>query len=107
MAEPDIYWEGQSGKKYGYWMIHPLGTSFKGEPGNYIYAKETEPRRWRPVYIGQASSLKDRLADHEKEGCAKRNGATHVHAHTSSSTEATRTAEETDLIEKWSPVCNG
>lgn len=80
MAEPDIYWEGKSGRKYGCW-IHPLGTSFKDEPGNYIYAKETEPRRWRPVYVGQTSSLKDRLADHEKEDCAKRK---RVHARTRS-----------------------
>lgn len=106
MAEPDIQWEGKSGKRYGYW-IHPIDTSFKDAPGNYIYAKETQPRRWRPVYIGQTSSLEDRLADHEKEACAKRNGATHLHAHTSSGTQSIRRAEESDLIDKWSPVCNG
>jgi predicted GIY-YIG superfamily endonuclease len=105
MSDPQIYWEGQSGKKYGYW-IHPIGTSFKDAPGNYIYAKETQPGRWKPLYIGQTSSLKDRLGDHEKESCAKRNGATHIHAHTSSDSEATRKAEESDLISKWKPVCN-
>jgi len=105
MAEPQIYWEGKSGKKYGYW-IYPIGTSFKDVPGNYIYAKETEPGKWRPVYIGQTSSLKDRLADHEKEACAKRNGATHVHTHTSSDSETVRKVEETDLVLMWKPVCN-
>ncbi len=105
MAEPDIYWEGISGKKYGYW-IYPIGASFKDEPGNYIYAKETSPNRWRAIYIGQTSSLKDRLADHEKEACAKRNGATHIHAHTSSNSEDVRRSEEEDLIKKWDPPCN-
>jgi len=105
MSNPDIHWEGQSGRTYGYW-IHPLGTTFKDEPGNYIYAKETSPGRWRPIYAGQTASLGDRLADHEKEACARRNGATHVHAHTSAGGESTRRAEESDLIAKWQPACN-
>lgn len=106
MASPDIRWEGASGDKYGYW-IHPIGTAFKDEAGNYIYAKETSPNEWAPVYIGQTSSLKDRLADHDKEPCAKKNGATHVHAHTDSAGEAARLGEEADLVERWAPVCNG
>ena len=105
MAEPDISWEGASGKTYNYW-IHPIGADFKDEPGNYIYAKETKPQHWRPVYIGQTSSLADRLADHEKEACATRNGATHIRAHTTSGGQLRRRAEEDDLIEKWKPVCN-
>jgi len=105
MADPDIYWEGASGKKYGYW-IHKIGTKFKDAPGNYIYTKVTRPGYWRPVYIGQTSSLADRLANHEKEVCTKRNGATHIQAHTSSDSEKTRRKEEDDLISKWDPVCN-
>ena len=106
MAEPEIYWEGASGRKYGYW-IHKIGTTFKDTPGNYIYSQESSPNRWRPVYIGETGSLRDRLADHEKERCATRNGATHIHAHTSSNDAPTRRAEESDLIKKWNPVCNG
>lgn len=106
MAECDIRWKGASGKSYDYW-IHPIGENFKDEPGNYIYAKETEPGRWRPVYIGQTSSLSERLANHEKEACAARNGATHIHAHTTPGGERIRRAEEDDLIENWGPVCNG
>lgn len=106
MSTPDIHWDGKSGQKYGYW-IHEIGSSFKDEPGNYVYAKETEPRRWQPIYIGQTSSLADRLADHEKEACARRNGATHVHAHTTPGGETARRNEEADLIAKWNPACNG
>jgi hypothetical protein len=28
MSQPDIYWTGQSGKNYGYW-IHPIEASFR------------------------------------------------------------------------------
>ena len=107
MSQPDISWEGASGKKYGYW-IHDFDTNWKAEPGNYIYAKETVPgsSRWTPVYIGQTKNLAERLADHEKESCAKRNGATHIQAHTLPTDESVRKAEEVDLIAKWKPVCN-
>jgi len=99
MTERTIIWEGASGKQYKYW-IHDITTSFKDAPGNYIYAKETSPGRWKPIYIGEAKSLEDRLtSNHEKLPCAKRNGATHIHAHTSSSDEEIRRAEEADLIE--------
>ncbi len=57
--------------------------------------------------MGQTSSLKERLADQEKEACAKNQGATHVHAHINSGVEAVRLAEESDLIRRWEPVCNG
>jgi predicted GIY-YIG superfamily endonuclease len=107
MSEPEIMWEGTSGKKYGYW-IRSLYTNWKELPGNYIYAKETSPgsRKFLPVYIGQTVNLSQRLADHEKEAEAIRRGATHIHAHTSSASEDDRLAEERDLIVKWSPPCN-
>lgn len=100
-----IDWPGKSGMSYKY-EIYPIGTSFKEKPGNYIFAKETRPGSWAPVYIGQTKNLADRLADHEKEACAKRNGATHVHAHTNDGGEDVRRAEEVDLITRWSPTCN-
>ncbi|MBI2828939.1 MAG: hypothetical protein HYX77_06695 [Acidobacteria bacterium] len=104
MAHAEIYWEGQSGKEYQYW-IHWIGTYFTNEPGNFIYAKEVEPGSWTPLYIGQTSSLERRLADDEKEACAKRNGATHVHVHTNRGGVARQSAEKADLIAKWNPVC--
>ncbi len=105
MAGPDIKWEGASGTTYGHW-IRPIGTGFENEAGNYIYAKKTEANGWQPVYVGQTSSLRDRLVDPEKEACATRNGATHIHAHTSGGGEDKRLAEQFDLIKKWNPVCN-
>lgn len=102
--KPTILWPGKSGNTYKYW-IYPIGTEFVDSPGNYIFAKETQPGHWAPIYIGQTNSLKTRLANHEKESCARRNGATHIHAHTSGD-ESSRLAEEKDLITRWQPPCN-
>ena len=102
---PTIMWPGLSGKEYKYW-IYTVGTSFKEEPGNYIFSKETRPGYWSPCYIGQTENLDKRLGDHEKEACARRYGATHIHAHTTPGGEAIRKAEEKDLIQKWKPPCN-
>lgn len=99
-----IKWPGKSGTQYKYW-IYDVGSEFTNEGGNYIWAKETRPGHFKPIYIGQTKALQDRFDNHHKFECAKRNGATHVHAHLNSSSEK-RLAEETDLIEKWNPVCN-
>jgi hypothetical protein len=99
-----INWPGKSGTQYQYW-IYPFGTTFKAAPGNYVYAKLTTSG-WVPVYMGQTGDLSARLANHEKDAEARRNGATHIHAHTASAGEAQRCAEERDLITRWQPICN-
>jgi hypothetical protein len=103
--ERTINWQGKSGKQYQYW-IHPIGTTFKEQPGNYIYAKETQPGHWKSLYIGQTKNLNERLEDHEKEACAKRQGATHIHEHINGNGEPARRAEEKDLVLKEQPPCN-
>ena len=103
---PTINWPGKSGKKYLYW-IYEIGTSFTAKPGNYIFAKQTKPNTWSPIYIGQTSDLSERLENHNEMPCIKRNGDTHIHAHTNSGGEEARLTEESDLISEWSPVCNG
>ena len=103
---PTIEWAGSSGTKYKYW-IHKIGTDFNAKPGNYCFAKESSPGRWTPLYFGQTGDLSERFDDHHKMGCAKRNGATHIHAHVSEGGERARLDEESDLIKKWNPTCNG
>lgn len=98
-------WPGASGKEYKYW-IEEMDTTFKNESGNYIFAKETSPGRWSPIYIGETESLKERLSGHEKLPCVKRHGGTHIHAHTTTSSEKIRKTEEADLLAKWKPPCN-
>lgn len=100
-----ILWQGRSGTNYKYW-IYPINHSLKAEPGNYVFAKEVSPGRWRPIYIGQTENLDERLDDHHKAGCIQAHGATHIHAHLNGSKKA-RLDEEQDLIARWNPVCNG
>ncbi len=98
-----VEWPGVSGK-YGYY-VYDIDREFEDEPGNYIFAKKTTV--WAAVYIGETSSLEDRLPNHEKKACAKQNGAAYVHVHASSGEEVTRKLEEQDLIKNLNPVCNG
>lgn len=100
-----INWPGVSGREYLYY-IYPIGSSFKKVPGNYIFAKQTNPGYWTPCYIGQTKNLDERLENHEKEVCARRHGATHIHAHLTNGGEVVRKAEEKDLILRWKPPCN-
>lgn len=104
MTAQTVRWQGQSGRIYDY-EVHPIGTTFVDKPGNYIFAAVSSGT-WKACYIGQTENLKDRLANHEKEPCAKRHGATHIHAHLTTSGEATRKAEEEDLIRLHRPPCN-
>ena len=105
MSERTIHWRGASGELYKYWIL-PINAVLKDAPGNYIYAKETKPGTWRPVYIGQTRSLRNRLASHEKELSATRRGATHIHAHLSRESDEVRKSEEADLIAKFNPPLN-
>jgi excinuclease UvrABC nuclease subunit len=104
-ANQTIDWTGQSGVPYTH-TIYPIDTTFNDAPGNYVFAKEGSPGRWTPLYIGQTKSLKDRLSNHEKEDCARKRGATHIHVHGNSGGEVARLAEEKDLIGRWKPPCN-
>ncbi len=105
MSERTIDWAGASGHQYKFWIL-PLNVVLKDAPGIYMYAKETSPGRWRALYIGKTSSLRKRLADHEKELLAKRLGATHIHVHLASLNEAVSQSEEADLIARLNPPLN-
>jgi len=105
MTEETVMWAGASGKQYKYW-VSDMDVSFKDEPGNYIFAKETSGGRWSAIYIGETESLKKRLSDHEKLPCVKQYGGTHIHNHTNPGGEKVRKAEETDLLAKRDPPCN-
>jgi hypothetical protein len=105
MAEVTINWPGTSGKTYLYYII-PMGTSLQAKPGNYIFSRETKPGTWTPIYIGQTENLDIRFDNHHKASCITRGGVTHIHQHLSGD-EKSRLAEESDLVQKWKPPCNG
>lgn len=97
-------WTGRSGTVYTY-EIYPIGTNFVDKAGNYIFASRASYGKWAAHYVGQTVSLKDRLGSHEREACAIRQGATHIHAHRSQ-TLPLQLAEEVDLIASLQPHCN-
>lgn len=98
-------WTGASGKEYLY-DIYPIGTNWNDVPGNYIFAYESSPLIWTPVYIGETESFKDRLPNHNELPCIKHNGGTHIHAHINEDSQA-RLAEESDLLSNYTTPCNG
>jgi hypothetical protein len=99
-----VKWQGQNGNSYEY-DVYPIDQAFNSVPGNYIFAKQIAAGRWTPQYMGQTKDFADRLSNHEKEACAKRNGATHIHLRVNHY-ESTRLAEEKDLVAAWKPCCN-
>ncbi|MEK6746755.1 MAG: hypothetical protein AABY33_06965 [Pseudomonadota bacterium] len=101
-----IIWTGQSGKEYQYW-IYPINTSFNAKSGNYCFSKETSSGYWTPLYFGESEDLSGRFDNHHKIDMAIRRGATHIHAHVNNGSKIARINEETDLIRKWNPPCNG
>lgn len=103
MADKCI-WTGASGKKYEY-SIHLIGTTWKDEPGNYIFTKQSSPNTWEPIYIGETESLKERLPHHNELPCIIRNGGTHIHAHINRGDQA-RLDEESDLKANYTTPCN-
>jgi hypothetical protein len=103
--EPKIIWTGKSGKEYTYWF-YKIGTAFDAVPANYIFCKETTENKVRAIYIGETGDLSERFDNHHRMSCIKREGATHVCAHKSSTDEDERRNEERDLIANYDPPCN-
>jgi hypothetical protein len=100
-----IYWKDKSGTRHRFW-IYPRGTKFNEPcPGIYIYARETSPHKWIPIYIGQTENVNVRLTNPEQHECVDQNGGTHVHVSIITN-EKSRRAIEKDLIQQWKPVCN-
>lgn len=103
--ERTIHWDGKSGREYKYW-IYPIGTKMKAVAGNYVFAKETQPNSFKPIYVGETGDLNTRLDNHHKMPCIIRNGATHICTHTNNAGEDARREEEQDIISRWIPPCN-
>ena len=80
---------GASDRVYQY-TIYPIGTTFKQNPGNYIFSKPSEPTKEVLIYVGQTGDLSERFDNHHKMECIKENGATNICVHTSSDNEETK-----------------
>ena len=105
--QPDIHWEGQSGKEYGYWIVVPeRGMRFVREAGNFIAARKLKSGIWEPLFVGQAEDLDAALPGLLEQPCIEAEHGTHLHVHPGPSDEQARLEEARDIIVLWSPVCN-
>lgn len=87
---------GKSGRDYDYW-VYSISESLRTVPGNIVYAKETDNRRWNFLFISQAADLSNPWS----YGNLLPTGvhtATHVFAHQSDPDQLMRIAEVRDLL---------
>ncbi len=106
LPDPEIYlWRGASGRWYRY-AVYMFGTVFGPGPANYIFARETRPGHYLPLYIGHTQDLSAPMDDPLVLQCVRLNRATHMHVKLSTATEEVRRAERSDLIAEWKPDCN-
>jgi len=73
--------------------------------GIYMFCSANAQGQWQSLYIGQASSFKDRLCAHEQWTPAVRLGATHAHAIVVP-TQSERDRLEKMLIAEMNPPLN-
>lgn len=73
--------------------------------GIYVFALPESLYGWRPLYIGKASSFKNRLSNHERWDEAVKRGVVHVHAKVVSR-EVDRDTIERNLIQRYQPPMN-
>lgn len=97
---------GRSGREYSYYLVYKIGAELGAAPGNYIFAEESSPDIFLPIFIGQTSDLSERFENHRTMPCIKCNHATRIHVHRSNGGEKTRLAVVSDLVARWVPPCN-
>lgn len=84
--------------------VYPANSSWNNASGIYIFATSSNGY-WKPLYIGQASSFKDRFSQHEKWDSAIKLGMTHIHVMVVSR-QSDRDAIEKYLISVFKPQLN-
>ncbi|WP_398473171.1 hypothetical protein [Tardiphaga sp.] len=104
-----ISWIGQLGTQYEF-QLDPIRTIYRDIPGVYIFCQSIGGNLWKPLYVGETSSMRRRLTDeldaHHSFGAVLLNGATHLSTLHVSSGLAERFRIETDLRHALRPCCN-
>lgn len=98
------------GEKGSYiFEVYSLDTSFNAIGAVYIFTKRTVNADGKGthvlIYIGETDSLKQRIPNHEKWSCVKKNGANCICVHRDDD-EDSRLTKETDLRAGNSTPCN-
>jgi hypothetical protein len=105
MITPTIMWKGASKRRHLCWVYPIDDFSPLNEGGVYIFAVETSPGLFKPVYIGQTENLNQHMKSLKRKGCARGNGATHIHVKYNKDMKL-RIYDESDLVKMWEPICN-
>ena len=96
---------GLSGKEYDFvdcianWHVPDY-------PGVYIFGKKLSGPWIKPLYVGEASNIMDRLRGHEKMPCVQHHRGTHILVRVNRNGVHARRAEEADLRKWLNPPCN-
>jgi hypothetical protein len=89
--------------------VYSLNTAFNAVGAIYIFTKRTVDASGRGthalIYIGQTDSLADRIPNHEKWPCIRRNDANCICVHRDDN-EQSRLKKETDLLAAFTTPCN-
>ncbi len=89
---------------YTFEVYHP-SASWAKVGAVYIFCAINQANQWVPLYVGQASSLAERFANHERWQEAVRLGATHIHLIVLSR-QSHRDLVEEELIQSYQPRMN-
>lgn len=106
----DVIFEGDSGKRYDF-IAYTADTTFNDVGAVYIFTKRNlysdGSYKYTSLYVGQTSSLQDRIPSHEKWPCARKYGVNSICIRLDANVSS-RLAIEEDLI-NWGnsrPPCN-
>ncbi len=98
-------WRGESGRKY-WFNITLTDNGLPSDPGIYVFVRRSFIFWLKPLYVGKAASLSNRLRNHEKWPKAWwQLGATERHV-ARFKTETERRRVEEDLIRGLKPMMN-
>lgn len=98
-------WHGESRAMYRFKITRKL-SDLPDAGGIYVMVKRTFFFWLKPVYIGKASNLQNRLDDHERWEEARKKGASERH-YLCVRSESKRQRIEEDLIRGYKPKLNG
>ena len=102
---PRIAWKGKSGIEYEYTACYlETGGEFFPGAANYVFAREVEPNKFVPVYIGETDDLSRLFDDHHMMRFIERHKATHICVRDSGRSEVERQQEKKDLLDYWRPA---
>jgi len=103
-----IHFTGQSGKKYSF-NVYQITASFKAIGAVYLITKRTVTDgtgNHTRIYVGQTGDLSERFNNHHKQDCFEENKANCICIYAEEN-ETTRLEIEKDLIDNYTPPCNG